>query len=148
MRVELTNMIMVRDGNRVLVQDRVKSWKGFSFPGGHVEDGESFADSAARELKEETGLTARSLTGCGVIHWSNTETFDRYLAFLYKTSDFWGELLPETAEGRNIWVEIDCLRDAPSDNGMHEILRMFLNDCYSEAFGSWSGDRWSIDRFL
>lgn len=31
---ELTNMVMIQDKNtgRVLVQDRVKSWKGLSFP--------------------------------------------------------------------------------------------------------------------
>ena len=56
--VELTNMVMVTDETtgRVLVQERVKSWKGLSFPGGHVEPGESFVDSAVREIKEETGL--------------------------------------------------------------------------------------------
>ena len=148
MRVELTNMVMVCDGTKVLVQERVKNWKGLSFPGGHVEKGESFTDSAVRELREETGLEARNLKSSGVIHWSNTDNFDRYLAFLFKTSDFMGELLPETEEGRNIWMELDELAAAPSDNGMREILRMFLNDGYGEAFGSWSGDVWSIDRYL
>ena len=57
-KVELTNMCMVYDKttNRVLVQDRIKSWKGISFPGGHMEDGESIVESTIREIKEETGL--------------------------------------------------------------------------------------------
>ena len=34
----LTNMCMIYDGSRILVQDRKDpSWPGITFPGGHVE---------------------------------------------------------------------------------------------------------------
>ena len=43
--VEFVNMCMIYDGEKVLVQERVKSdWPGITFPGGHVERGESFTD--------------------------------------------------------------------------------------------------------
>lgn len=36
--VILTNMCMVYDGNKVLVQDKLDpKWRGATFPGGHVE---------------------------------------------------------------------------------------------------------------
>ena len=43
-QVTLTNMCMVYDDNgNVLVQDKVDSdWGGLTFPGGHIEKGESF----------------------------------------------------------------------------------------------------------
>ena len=48
---------MVYDGDKILVQDRVnKNWPGLTFPGGHVEEGESFTESVIREVYEETGL--------------------------------------------------------------------------------------------
>ncbi|MBP9659008.1 MAG: NUDIX domain-containing protein, partial [Proteocatella sp.] len=86
-KVELTNMVMIidRESNRVLVQERTKSPQGITFPGGHVEPGESIVDSAVREVREETGLEVKNLKHCGVIHWCNTQSDDRYLAFLYRT---------------------------------------------------------------
>ena len=45
-RTVLTNMCMVTDGSRVLVQQRSDpKWPGIVFRGGHVEPGESFVDS-------------------------------------------------------------------------------------------------------
>lgn len=140
-------MVMIQDRNtgKVLVQDRVKNWKGLSFPGGHVEEGESFVDSAVREVKEETGLDVKNLKGCGVIHWSNNKTYDRYLVFLYKTSDFSGKLKTKSDEGRNFWMTIDELKNTPSTNSTPEYLPMFLEDKYSEAFGSWNDDEaWQL----
>ena len=62
-KLVLTNMVMIRDerSGKVLAQNRVKSWKGLSFPGGHVEEGESIVDSAVREIREETGLDVYNL---------------------------------------------------------------------------------------
>lgn len=146
-KLEMTNMVMIQDKNtgKVLVQDRIKSWKGWSFPGGHVEENESFIDSAVREVKEETGLTVWNLKSCGVIHWLNNRSFDRYIVFLYKTSDFAGELMTECDEGKNFWVAIDKLINTPSENSTPKYLPMFLEDKYSEAFGSWNTDEsWEI----
>lgn len=54
-----------RDG-KVLLVERAKPPAGiWAFPGGHVEAGETLVEAAARELFEETGMTAefRGLLG-------------------------------------------------------------------------------------
>lgn len=44
-KVIMTNMCMVFSENRVLVQDKTDDdYSGITFPGGHVERGESFTD--------------------------------------------------------------------------------------------------------
>lgn len=146
-KLELTTMVMIQDPNtqKVLVQDRIKSWKGLSFPGGHVEQGESFVDCAVREIKEETGLTICNLKSCGVIHWMNNQTFDRYIVFLYKTTEFSGELLTDTKEGKHFWMDIDDLKRQPSTNDFDKYFPMFFEGSYNEAFGAWNDDeQWEI----
>lgn len=135
-KIELTNMVMVEDkaAGKVLVQERVKSWTGLSFPGGHVEAGESFVDSAIREIKEETGLEIRNLKACGVIHWANKDTLDRYIVYLYKTSDFSGELLSETEEGKVFWIAPDELKAQNLSNNFGNYLPMFLENKYNEFY--------------
>lgn len=59
----LTNLCMVEDleNGKVVLQyrspERYKKWSGYAFPGGHIEEGESLAESVIREVYEETGLT-------------------------------------------------------------------------------------------
>lgn len=55
--VELTVLCLLCDGDRILLQNRVKNdWKGYTLPGGHVEASESFVAAVKREMPEETGL--------------------------------------------------------------------------------------------
>lgn len=138
-KTEMTSMVMIQDKStgKVLVQNRIGDFKGYSFPGGHVEDDESFYDCAVREIKEETGLDVRGLKYCGVVHWSNSQTSDRYLVFLYKTADFSGELLFESNECKNLWMGLDELKQQNGEIAINEYLPLFLEDKYSEAFGSW-----------
>lgn len=137
-KYELTNMVMVEDPatGKILVQDRVKYWTGVTFPGGHVELGESFVDSAIREIKEETGLDIRNPKSCGVIHWCNKDTGDRYIVFLYKTCDYSGQLLSETEEGRVFWAYPDEVKKMPQAENFDKYMPMFFNDD-NEAFGPW-----------
>lgn len=50
------------DGDQVLLIDHVKSGLVL-FPGGHVEPGESLAEAAIREVREETGIDAEIIAG-------------------------------------------------------------------------------------
>lgn len=137
--VELTNMCMIRDfkTNKVLVQIRSKNdWDGLSFPGGHVEKGESIIESTIREIKEETGLIVKDLIFCGIKDWYDFATNKRYMVFLYKTDKYSGKLCSKSKEGENKWMFIPAIRN--SDIVAEDFLEMLDiilgTNPYSEFF--------------
>lgn len=84
----VTVLCMVYEGNKILLQDRVKQdWRGLTFPGGHVEKEESFVQAVTREMYEETGLTIREPKLCGVKQFQTDED-ERYIVLLFKTDKF------------------------------------------------------------
>lgn len=136
-KAELTNMVMVYDKNtnRAVVQQRVKYWKGITFPGGHVEKGESFIDSAKREVFEETGLKVDNLKLCGIINWCHRKSGERYMVMLYKTDTYSGELIGETEEGKVFWADIDEIPNMELSQHFESYLKVFLDDSKQEFFG-------------
>lgn len=141
--VELTNMCMIRDGERVVVIDRKKKdWPGITFPGGHVEAGESFADAVIREVREETGLEIRSPQLCGIKDW--TENGCRYVVLLYQATRFTGELV-SSAEGEVRWEALGRLPSLKLSLDMQDMLRVFLEPELSEFFYYQKDNTWRYD---
>ena len=139
--VTLTNMCMVTDGTRVLVQNRVDpDWSGYTFPGGHVEAGESFTDAVIREVREETGLTIEAPRLCGIKDWPE-EDGSRYIVLLYRADRFTGTLT-SSGEGEVSWVELDELRSLPLADSMENMLRVFLEEEISEQYYLLENGKW------
>lgn len=139
--VELTNMCMVYDEERVLVQNRrSRHYPGVTFPGGHIEAGESLTDAVIREVYEETGLTISCPRLCGVKDWFE-EDGSRYIVLLYKTDRYQGTL-KSSQEGEVYWVRRSELAAQPLAQGMQALMRVFEEETLGEAFyenveGTW-----------
>lgn len=137
------NMCMVYDhkGN-VLVQDKIsQSWGGVTFPGGHVEEGESFSDSVIREIREETGLLIQHPQLCGVKQWYSENGSIRCVVLCYKTDHFQGDPTA-SAEGAVRWVPVNSLLEMKLASGMDAMLQLFLEDTFSEHYLHQEGEQW------
>ena len=140
--VIFTNMCMVYDNaGNVLVEDRVDpDWLGITFPGGHIENGESFTDAAIREVFEETGLTASKLSLCVIKDWTRDDGV-RYIVLLYRTSTYEGEL--KSSDGGEVfWTPLSSISDKKLASSMDIMLRVFLDDDISEHFFCKENDKW------
>ena len=120
-----TNMCMISDGRgNVLVQDRRNpDWPGVTFPGGHVEPGESFTDSVVREVFEETGLTIGNPRLCGVKQFQTLKG-ERYVVFLYRADRFHGTLR-SSDEGEVFWIPREKLPEYPLVPDFLDMVRVF-----------------------
>ena len=140
-KVIITNICMIYNGGRVLVESRTNpDWPGITFPGGHVEKGESFTDAVIREVYEETGLKISFPRLCGIKDWTEDDG-SRYMVLFYKTDKFSGELV-SSDEGEVFWTKLSELKSLDLAEGMDKQLEVFLNDDLSEDFfykenGSW-----------
>lgn len=141
--VTLTNMCMIRDGGKILVQDRKDpAWPGVTFPGGHVEEGESFTDAVIREVREETGLTISAPRLCGIKDWYGKD--GRYMVLLYWADRFTGELR-SSDEGEVWWEDLETLSSLHLADDMKGMLRVFLEPDLSEFFYRQDGDDWLME---
>ncbi|HIT34702.1 MAG TPA: 8-oxo-dGTP diphosphatase [Candidatus Faecousia intestinigallinarum] len=139
--VTLTNMCMVYQDNRVLVLDKIDGqWNGITFPGGHVEKEESFADAVVREVYEETGLTISSPQLCGIKDWTEQDG-SRYIVLLYKTNKFEG-MLKASDEGEVYWMELEELSKMQLSIDFLDMLKVFLDDNLSEFYYYFQDGKW------
>ena len=137
-----TNLCMVYDdAGNILVQNRLDpDWPGICFPGGHVEPGESFAESVIREVWEETGLTIGHPILCGTKQFQ-TEKGERYVVFFYKTNHFSGELR-SSDEGEVFWIPRKDLNRYTLCTDFEDMVKVFEDEGLSEFYYYLENGEW------
>ena len=148
----LTNLCLIEDTstNKVVLQyrspERYKKWSGYDFPGGHIEEGESIAESVIREVYEETGLTITAPKLVAVKDWEPDEG-GRYIVFCYKATRFSGQLR-SSEEGEVSWVEKDQLEKLDLSYDMLPLLEVLEDPDLSEFYyRKRTDDDWEKLRF-
>ena len=144
-RAELAVLCLIRDGDKVLLQNRVKKdWPGYTLPGGHVECGESFVDAVIREMKEETGLTIMKPKMVGIKQFpmkNGRYEEGRYIVLLFVAEQFTGEVV-SSEEGEMEWVKRSNVSKISAVDDLEELLQVFENPDITEFQYLVDGDNW------
>ncbi len=119
-------LVYIKRGNDYLMMHRVKKQNDMHeglwvAPGGKRIRNESIIDCAKREVLEETGLTTKTLTHLGFLHFpddGHSPFHGEWVDFVFLCDDFEGEAFSECREGSLKWI--------PSEQMMH--LSMWEGD--------------------
>jgi ADP-ribose pyrophosphatase YjhB (NUDIX family) len=129
LHVHLATALVRREGCLLLVASRYPNHANpiWNLPGGRQQPGELLADTALRELREETGLRGMVRELCYV-----SESYDGSTHFINATFavDTHGDLTPARVEGDHVedaaWVPIDELPQRLTVRVVREPLLAFL----------------------
>ncbi|MCA0969289.1 8-oxo-dGTP diphosphatase [Halobacillus litoralis] len=138
LNVKFWTICLIRKQDEILLLDRKeKEFPGLIPPRGKVEFPESFVQSAIREVKEETGLDVWNVCYKGLYEYVNPAVNDRFIIFHYITSDFEGDLLEESEEGKPQWVKISELEDLPMQSSIRRRIPLLLEEGIFEVQVEW-----------
>lgn len=135
--IELTTMCALFHEGKVLMIERCKTWKGWAFPGGHLENKESLYECAIREMYEETGAQILELHYKGFTHFYNTISGQRHIISNYTAFDYSGTIKLACDEGRMKWIDINSITKLQLAEGMKYRLPLFLNEGIQELYVEW-----------
>jgi 8-oxo-dGTP diphosphatase len=111
-------VILLQDDKIALVERHRAGLHYFTFPGGHVEPGETPEQAAVRETREELGLDVCIQRGVAEIWWHNKPQY-YYLVeivggeFGTGTGEEMHFPLPERGSYQPVWVPVKSLLELP-----------------------------------
>ena len=137
--MKLATLCYVQDKktNSTLMIHRVKKendyhhgkWNGL---GGKFEFGESTEECALREVKEESGLNAKSITMKGFITFPIFDGIEDWHVFLFVINDYDGELI-DSNEGNLEWIPNEKLTEINLWDGDKIFIPWLFEDKFFSA---------------
>lgn len=137
MQIEITTMCAVLSQDKALMINRTRSWKGWAFLGGHLENGESLEECVKREVFEEAGIYIINPTFVGITHFFNSKLLKRHIIFNYVATEYKGSIKEFCDEGNIKWIDIEKITEQKLAEGMEYRIPLFLQKGISELYIEW-----------
>ncbi|MED1562978.1 8-oxo-dGTP diphosphatase [Alkalihalobacillus alcalophilus] len=124
----VTNCVLVKEEEVLLLQKPRRGW--WVAPGGKMEAGETIKESAVREYREETGLqveAAELKAVCSMVIVENDQITSEWMMFTFVASNYQGQQLEQSPEGKLQWTEKSTIKDLPMAAGDQYVIDHALN---------------------
>lgn len=119
--VAVSGLIRCQGGKVLLVRSPRRGWE---FPGGQVEEGETLIEALQREIQEESGVTASIGALVGV--YSNIKSPAKVM-FGFLGDYVSGELTTSTESIETEWVEPDSVLQRISNPAIYDRMEDMLH---------------------
>lgn len=129
------NLLFLQRGDEVLL---IRKKRGIgagkiNAPGGKIEPGETAAEGAIRETREEVGLQASELSEMGELHFQFTDGLALHCTVFHSTK-FTGEAI-ETDEAVPLWTKTDAIPYAEMwEDDIHWLPEMLAGQTFKGYF--------------
>jgi 8-oxo-dGTP diphosphatase len=123
----VTNCVLIKDNQILLLQKPRRGW--WVAPGGKMEVGESVRDTVIREYREETGIYIKNPNVKGIFTFTmkeNDQVVSEWMMFTFLATEFDGDNVEESEEGKLAWKSFDDLASLPMAEGDHHIIDYML----------------------
>jgi 8-oxo-dGTP pyrophosphatase MutT (NUDIX family) len=132
--VPSANVIVVNSLGEILMIRRTDNGN-WSVPGGGMDLGESIANTALRETREETGITCQ-ITGLvgiytnpdHVIHYTSNDEVRQEFSIVFTAQPVSGELRPSSESSEPQWVSPEAMADLPMHPSMRQRIQHYLEE--------------------
>lgn len=142
MKIRITAVVL-RNDNILLVEQNVDNARGWSLPGGGLDEGETLEEGIIRELIEETGVTVKLKELLYVCDYIREDRHVVHITFLAEApNDSIGETMPGLDENpiKSIaYVPIDKIENY----GFSKKFKSLIKNDFPNR-GSYMGDKSSI----
>ncbi len=119
----VSNCVLLKDNQVLLLQKPRRGW--WVAPGGKMEQGESIKDTVIREFREETGVFVKNPTLKGIftiIIQDQGQVVSEWMMFTFLATDYDGENVNESEEGKIAWHSIDYISSLTMAPGDYHII--------------------------
>jgi 8-oxo-dGTP diphosphatase len=123
----VANCVLFKDDKVLLLQKPRRGW--WVAPGGKMETGESIKDTVIREYREETGIFLKNPTVKGVftiIIQDEGLIVSEWMLFTFLATEFDGENLEQSEEGKIEWHNIEDVKHLPMASGDYHIVEYMI----------------------
>ena len=106
-------VIIKNTKNQILMLDRIKEPLGWACVAGHMEVGETPEEAIKREIKEESGLSAKELIELfnEEVIWNNCPRHNGHYWYVFEAMVETDDFTPNKEAKEMKWVEINNLKD-------------------------------------